>query len=274
MPRVIQPPGGIPVAPNDTALVQVGFNYGLNYPFVSTTPGSANQIFEFLPQGIAYGLGITSDQVVMHALEPYDTTKDLGYITTLALFNLPSDVVNQMAVELHTPVSKLYQHPNPSVQTLMGMINPSFAVLAGQPLDGTRPTNADPAATTSATANDGGAPLGGDSGMSMPVKTTSVGIGLGVAAGAVVYGAAMVYIARRYKQRKSRHQRASSVPTTEYGYASGGAGAWMSGARGPGRGSGGRDSRNSGNSGSSNGRSVRTQQISAPVMSENSLGWN
>ncbi|KAK5131510.1 hypothetical protein LTR16_000699, partial [Cryomyces antarcticus] len=78
MPRIIQPPGGIPATPRNTTLVQVGFGYPLNYPFVVSTAGSANQIFTYLPQGIAYGLGLPNDQVTMHALQPFDTTKTLG----------------------------------------------------------------------------------------------------------------------------------------------------------------------------------------------------
>ncbi|KAK5141256.1 hypothetical protein LTR04_002673 [Oleoguttula sp. CCFEE 6159] len=271
MPRIIQPPGGIPATPRNTTLVQVGFGYPLNYPFVVSTAGSANQIFTYLPQGIAYGLGLPNDQVTMHALQPFDTTKTLGYITTLALAYIPSDMVSQLTLDLHTPVSNLYSNPDPSIKTLMSMINPSFAVLSGASLDGGDASAAsNPALATSASVADG-APIGGDSGNSAPVKGTSVGIGVGVVAGAAVYGAAMFLVARRYKKRRQRHQRTPSVPARRGMSQVGGlgGGAFMSGGRG------GRVSPGSRYSdGSSNGRSVRDQGISAPVMAENSLGWN
>lgn len=105
-----------------------------------------------------------------------------------------------------------------------------------------------------------------------------MGIGVGAVAGAAVYAAAMVYVARRYRQkRKNLHNRASSIPTAgEMSQTPGGGmgGYFMSGANG-GRGSpngGGRGSRQS--AGSSNNRSVREQGISHPIMAENSLGWN
>lgn len=267
----------MPEPPSNGSLVQVGFNYGLNYGFVASNPTAISQIFAFLPQGIAYGLSIDPQHVKMNALMPYDTSKDLGYMTTLAQAYIPSDMVNQLQLDVHTPVSNLYGNPSASIRTLMSMVNPSLPIQPGSSLDGGATSADNPAATTSASAGDG-APIGGDSGSSQPVRGTSVGIGVGACAGAAIYAAAMVYVARRYKKKRSRHQRASSVPQPEmsqYGSVGGGMGGYfMSGANGrhsdtP---SNARGSRNS--AGSSNNRSVREQGISAPVMSENSLGWN
>jgi len=266
----------MPQAPKNTTLVQVGFLYGLNYPFVSTTKGSASQIFQYLPAGVAHGLGLEEREITMHALEPYDTTRDLGYITTLALFYIPTDMVNQLSVDLHTPVSPIYNNPGASVKQLMSYVNPTIPLVAGQPLDGSG-TSGDSASPTGTGTADDGAPFSDDSNQSAPVKTTSVAIGISAAAGAVLYGAAMVFVARRYKARRSRHQRSSSMPSsgsrspTGYSSGAGAGGAWMSGARGGLTG----DQRDShGSRGSSNGRSARTAGISAPVMAENSLGWN
>lgn len=268
----------MPAKPSNTTLIQVGFNYSLNYPFVVSTPGSANQIFDYLPAGIAYGLGVSQSDVVMYGLTPYDTTTDLGYITTLAMAYVPAGSVDQLQLDVHTPVATLYNNPTAPVRVLLSMVNPSIPILPGSTIDGSSSSSSsNPSDATTENAGNG-APLGGDSSASSTVKGSSVGIGVGAVAGAAVYAAAMVYLARRYRAKRQgkRHQRALSVPTAERGPMSqrnsAGMGAYfMSGGRGRYSGSP-RGSRNSG--GSSNSRSVREAGISAPVMAENSLGWN
>jgi len=266
----------MPSAPANTTLVQLGFNYGLNYPFVVRSENTTSQIFAYMPQGIAHGLGISKDQVLMNALMPFDTSDSLGYITTLAQAYIPSGLVNTLQLGLHSPMGDLYANPDTPVKTLMSMVNPTIPLIPGAALDGSSSASAyNPAGTTSASAGDG-APIGGDSGSSSPVRGTSVGIGVGAVAGAAVYAAAMVYIARRYRQKRQNHQRARSVPTAgDMSQVAGGGmgGYFMSGANGRSSPqSGGRDSQHS--AGSSNGRSVREQGISNPIMAENSLGWN
>lgn len=256
-----------------------------------TTDNSASQIFAYLPSGLAYALNIEKEQVVMNGLMPYDTTKKLNYITTLAQAYIPSDMVEQLTMALHTQVSPAYSNPDPTVNQLMNMINPTIPILPGANMD----DGSTPGPSTygtqegSDTGNSGGgAPIGGDSGSSQKVQGTSVGIGVGAVAGAAVYAAAMVYVARRYRRKRRSHQRASSVgshgemtqrsPGTPGTLTGGMGGYFMSsanGQRGSGSSSGGRGGRGSRNSaGSSNNRSVRDQGISAPIMAENSLGWN
>jgi hypothetical protein len=169
---MIQPPGGIPQAPSNGTLIQIGFSYALNYGFVAGSSTAISQIFAFLPQGIAFGLGIDVEHVKMNALMPYDTSNELGYMTTLAQAYIPSDLVDQLQLDLHTPVSNLYGNPVSSVRTLMSMVNPSLPVQPGASLDGTISHEKNPAATTSAAAGDG-APIGGDSGSSQPVAPAS-----------------------------------------------------------------------------------------------------
>lgn len=234
----------------------------------------------------------------MNGLMPYDTTKSLNYITTLAQAYIPGDLVNTLQMDLHTQVSRAYDNPNEAVRMLMTMINPTIPILPGANMD--TPGQGGPKSYGPGSDSDGeddsandGTPIGGDSGSSQKIKGTSVGIGVGAVAGAAVYAAAMVYVARRYRNKRKSHKRASSVGThgemTERspgtpGTLTGGMGGYfVSGANGRGSGttrgsgirgsgSGGRGSRNS--AGSSNNRSVRDQGISAPVMAENSLGWN
>ena len=247
---------------------------------------SAKQIFQFLPEGIAYGLNITVDEVVMQTLQPYDTMSTLGYVTTLAKAYIPSSFVDQLSLAILTPSNILYHNPNPSVYTLVNTINPAFPILPGGDLGGSNPSTGvgSPTSTVSAIVS-AGAPLGGGSDNTSSIKGTSVGIGVGVVAGAAVYGAAMFFVAQRYKKRRSLHRRSSSIiDTTSMAQShseimAGTGAALMSGGRaqsggdyndGYGYGYSGRNSRGSGRSGVSSGR----QQISAPVMAENSLGWN
>lgn len=223
----------------------------------------------------------------MNALMPYDTTSSLNFITTLAQAYIPSDMVSQLQLDLHTQMSKAYSNPDAPVHTLMSMINPTIPILPGANLDqGYGTPSKNPGAAATGSSGDG-APIGGDSGSSQSVNGASVGIGIGAVAGAAVYAAAMVYVARRYRKKRASHKRASSVQATgdmiqrSPATLSGGMGGYlMSGANGirggPSRqssyGSGGRNSRQSNNS--SNNRSVREQGISAPISHGNSLGWD
>lgn len=221
----------------------------------------------------------------MQTLQPYDTTATLGYVTTLAMAFIPTSYVNDLSLDIHTPPSLLYRHPDLIINTLMNKINPSFPILAGGDIGGSSPGTGtgSPTSTVSAIISEG-APLGGADNSSS-IKGTSVGIGVAVVAGAAVYGAAMFFVAQRYKKRRQLHRRSSSIIDTSSMAQShseivtGAGAALMSGGRGAsagdygdgyGYGYSGRNSRGSGHTGGSSGR----QQISAPVMAENSLGWN
>jgi hypothetical protein len=259
MPKVIQPPGGKPVKPTNTTLIQLGFYHELNYQFVSTNSGSASQMFDLVPKGLADGLG--GVDIKMQSLQPYDTSKTMGYITTLALLYVPSGMIDQLSVDLHTPNSGLYQNTDPTVATLMSFVNPSIPLLAGQAIGDGSGGSGTSSPTTAPGASNGANPFGPDAANGEPVRTSAAAIAAPLAAGALAYGAAMILVARRYKKKRQSHRRSSSVLSGGDGY--------MSGAQ-----SAPANSRDSRGSGGTSGRSIRTQQISAPVMSENSLGWN
>lgn len=277
LPGVITPEGGVPREPANSTLIQIGFTYALNYPFVVSNTISVAQIFNYFPQGIAHGLEITDNKVTMHTLKPYDTTKELGYVTTLALAFVPTDLVTKLELALHTPAGKLYSPPDDSTRQLMSLINPTFPLTANQPPPGSNPGMGGSGSGSNEAGADGS--LFGGAPQNKTVSGKTIGIGLAVAAGAAAYGAAMFFVARRYRQRKQRHQRVSSVTDNDHAMPHGAlmTGALMSGGQNtptyggimtPGDG---RDSRGSGRSG---GTSARNQQISAPMMAENSLGWN
>lgn len=271
---MVQAPTPGPRPAGEIPLNQIAFNWWLNYEFV-LKHDQGRQIFHYLPIAIADSLNIPVSDVKMLGIRAFDTNAWLNYTTTLAIFQIAPDLREKLRSQITAPNSEFYNNKNDTVNQLTVLINPAISMdtgrLPGDP-SGTRPGT--PGATsTDGTVTNGGGVMGGDVGKSEPVNATSAGIATGAVMGAIAYGAAMFFVARRYRNRRMRHQRASSVPSTSrYTYGSLGGGAFMSGGRGPGRFTpSGRDSRGSS---SSNGRSIRTQQISAPVMAENSLGWN
>jgi hypothetical protein len=230
---------------------------------------SISQIFLYVPQGVAYGLEIPNGEVVMDSLRPYNLGSGAEYVTTLALAYVPEDMVNLLSLELHNRNSRLYNNPDESVNTIMSMLDPTIPLDAGQGL-GVLPTDGDGSDDGQNNSDDAAGP-GGSGGSSSAVRPSSIGIGVGVVCGAAVCGAGMFFVSRRYRNKIREHRRSSSVSEGEYRDSPHDS-AMMSGARDDGYGSttpyaGGRISQTSGGS-------ARTQMISAPVMAENSLGWN
>jgi hypothetical protein len=274
VPRVITPETGVPVQPDNATLIQLAFKEPLHYEFVVESQLARDQIFTYIPRGVSYGLNMSTSKTVMNYLQPYNTLAKLHYITTLAMAWIPSDEVDALANSLLVSNSLLWENPDPSVRTLISMIDPSVPLIAGQGLaPGGTPIDANSNGSDNDNENENDAP-GSDNGSS-GVKPSSVGIAVGAVCGAAVYGAAMFMVARRYKKRKAMHQRASSVQTDETPRP-GENSTLMAGARNS-YGSrmpnnNGRGSRNSDRS-DETGRSGRTY-ISPPVMAENSLGWN
>lgn len=271
-----------PSVPESMFLGQIAFDYGLNYNFVASSGGSG-QIFAYLRQAIAQAVGVKEEDVINYGLRAADTTQYKGWVTTLAVFMIPKDKNTTLEVQLGQPASNFYHNvdasgnPNAVVNQLTALVDPTWPLPYGKLPDGTSSpsTNQNNANPSESDASGHGGALPGDTTGSRKINPTSAGIATGAVLAAVAYGAAMFFVARRYRNKKAAHRRSSSVPSTSrYTYGSVGGGNWMSGARNgrltptvPG-------SRGSRGSSSSNGRSIRTQQISAPVMAENSLGWN
>jgi hypothetical protein len=276
IPQVISNPNTTVAKPEDSTLVQLGFQYALNYIFVVQNPKAAAQIFQFLPLGLANGLALDPSEVFMQSLLPLDTTSELGFITTIALAYIPSSMYNTLALELHLPQSALYTNDDTSVNTLMNYLNVAVPLTPGSTLGNSATGTGSGASATSSTASGNNNAVFNTPNQNTSAKTTgtTAAIVAGGVGAAAAYGAAMFLIARRYKKRKLSHRRSSSVLNPAEMRQSGspallgGAGAFMSGGRTtPGHD---RNSRGSGRTGNS----ARTQQISAPMMAENSLGWN
>ena len=277
VPQILYQNGGPGSQPPNTRMVYIAFRYPLNYLFVYNHTVSQQQIFYYIPLGIRYGLEIEASQITMQSLRAWDTYEDVGYVTTLALAWIPEGLVDNLGLLVSTPVSRFYRNPDNSTAFLLSMINNAIPITGANGTDGASTVfgNIPPDSTS---AKNAGAPIGGDIGNSEHVRASSVGIGVGVACGAAAYGAAMFFVARRYKKRRQSHMRSPSMfssPVMSHAGPDAGAGAaLMSGAMGERNPSPYYDhddragSRGSGRSGSSR------HQISAPVMAENSLGWN
>jgi hypothetical protein len=251
-------------------LVQFGFNKALSWETVATSANWADQIYYYTPIGVAYALNDATSEIVNYWLGSYDTKATLGYDTTLIKFFIPADQLDTLNALRLLPSSDLYKQPNTpndaptydqeSIVNLFSMLNTDIPLVAQQPA-GTTPSSTSSTTgsgnTTGGNDDSGSNPGDGSAGTSNNVRASSVGIGVGAAAGAAAYAGVMFYVARRYRKRKQLHARSPSVTTASMSEV-GGASMFAQGAR---------ISHNSGRSG-------RTAMISAPVMSENSLGWN
>jgi hypothetical protein len=274
MPKVVTNPNGIVVQPENTTLVQIGFDCSLNYAFVLGNSQSSAQIFAWLRPGVVDGLSVNSSKVVIHSLIPLPIA---GCVTTVAQTFIPMNMVDTMGLILSVPSSPLYNNNNATIAQLMDKINPAVPLIPGGTVPGVSTGTDSGAAATStvATSNNGLDGTNGQSSQSSKAAGTTAGVAVAAVGASVAYGAAMFLVARRYKRKKQSHRRSSSVVGPEMRYSGspqtllgGGAGAFMSGGRSsPGND---RNSRGSGRTGNS----ARTQQISAPMMAENSLGWN
>jgi hypothetical protein len=219
---------------------------------------AVNQMFAYLPEGLEGGINAT---VRMQSLQPLNTLKTDGFVTCMAYFLCPKSKVNTLALQLHTPNSPLYNNSNPQVATMMKLINPMYPLL----VDGSMGSYPSSAATNPAVAPGqpaAGSPFGTDTLSHQEVSRTSSYVAVPVVAGAFMYASAMMIVARRYRQKRRQTHLLENSPIQEP--------AWMTG----GQGMAGNNSRDSHGSANVSGRSIRSQPISAPVMAQNSLGWN
>jgi hypothetical protein len=264
LPGSITPSNEVTEAPSDSTLLQLGFNGQLPWSFVATTPLSSSQIFNYTPQAIENALPTLAakDYPVMFSLEPYYNWQATGYNATLAIFYFPRDKVEALRALKVNPNSALYNQASESIQSLMTMVDPTIPL----EFSGNYPSSGGGSSSGNTDSgnndgSDGGSNNNSDgSASSSKTKASSVGIGVGVVAGAAAYGAGMFWVARRYRKRKQLHQRSSS--TVEQMSQGGSAAGSVFAA-------GGRTSPSQNSRGT-----ARSQMISAPVMAENSLGWN
>ena len=261
--------------PEGSVQIQIGFDYPLNYNHVAKNPIAAAQIFKYLPQALAFAGGFKLDKVMVSMLVPYDTRQKWGYVTTIAKVYYPEALVDTLKMDLLQPNSDLYNNANNLVNDLTADINPNIDIW-GHIRDEDGGKNDDD--KNDKGSNHDAVDSGDNSGSSSKSQATTAGIAVGALGLSVMYGAAMFIVARRYKRKRQGHRRSSSISgseaSSEMQYSGTGSPAMMGGAllsqdTSNYGGAGGRDSHGSGNN-----TSARTANISAPVATENSLGWN
>lgn len=283
-PKVISPGENKPI-PQGFELIQIGFKFPLNYLFVSSNPVAAAQIAKYLPIALANASSISIDKIQVNKLVAYDSNSTWGYFTTIAMVTYPSKQEEQdkLAMDLRLPQSAIYNNEDPLVRNLTAQINPNIGIHGeltnggppGGRIGGGGGGGSNGGANGNGNNND--AFGSGNNDQSSKQKATTAGIAVGALGLSVMYGAAMFIVARRYKRKRQGHRRSSSVTgsqtSSDMQYHSNGSPAMMGGGLlsrdvSTYDGVGGRDSHASG------GHSARTANISAPVATENSLGWN
>jgi hypothetical protein len=237
-------------------LLQIGFDGSLPWSFVATTPLSSSQIFEYIPQALKHALPYWGAKAEMFALEPYYNWQKTGYNATLAIFYFPREGYQKLKSQKNNPNSLLYtEEQSATVKALMSMIDSTIPLdfTGNWPSDdgdsSSGSSGSDGSSSSGSNSSDGSDDSNDGTSSSSKGSASSAGIAVGAVAGAAAYGAAMFWVARRYRKRKQLHQRSSSVDQMSQGSSVAGAGNRVSGSQ-------------------------RSQMISAPVMAENSLGWN
>jgi hypothetical protein len=260
IPKVIIPTDGIPSEPENSTLVRIGFLEALNYPFVVQHSVTVAQIFQTLPLAGGSALKLPTSEFITQSLQPYAMAH---YTATVAMLWIPTDQVETLQVQLLSYNSPLYSQTDATAQQLVDLIDDTIPLLA----DGGTPASAggatgssnQPLSTNPVTGAGSGSLDNSGSGGSGSTSSTGkqVAIGVGAAAAAIGYAALMFFGAKRFRRKSTEaqldrrhHSRVSSItgeraPSPFYqSYRS---------SRG------------------SSGRAIKGQNISAPLMTENSL---
>lgn len=102
----------------------------MDYELVFDHPIVQQNIFKYLPIGLANSLQISTENVTMQALQAYDTTAtNLGYATTLAAVWIPSNLVDTLRGQLADKNNSIYHNPDPGVNMIMSFLLPSVPSL-------------------------------------------------------------------------------------------------------------------------------------------------
>lgn len=259
VPVIILPPDATATADpdiNSVSLVQIGFKSALNYPFVVSHSLAAAQIFSFLPTGIATGIGATLASITVRALLPY-IQEGQDYITTVAHLDIPTENVVALAMSLTNSSSKLYTGQSfESVTDLMALINPYIPLLISSANSQSTTFESsyyleNQMSNTVATSNGDKISISqlekelSSTAGSLDTETietspnaATIAILFGVTAGALIF-LGLIYMSRMRKSKHLKHQRSNSLMAE-----------------------------------SDISSSVPRSQISAPLTSQNSLGWN
>jgi hypothetical protein len=260
IPKIIIPADGIPSEPKNSTLVRIGFLEALNYPFVVQHSVTVAQILQTLPLAVGCGLNLPTSKLVTQSLQPYGMSY---YTATVAMLWIPTDQVETLQVHLLTYNSPLYTQTDATAQQLVDLIDDTIPLLA----DGTTVSTGgatgssnQPLSTNAASGSGSGSlDSSGSTGGSGSTSSTGkqVAIGVGAAAAAIGYAALMFFGAKRFRRQSTQaqldrrhHSRVSSI-TGERASSP-----FFQSYR---------------SSRGSSGRAIKGQNISAPLMTDNSL---
>ncbi|RPA84023.1 hypothetical protein BJ508DRAFT_46888 [Ascobolus immersus RN42] len=197
---------------NDSVLVRLAFDYSLNYEWLQKESRAVYQILDYLPQGLAYGMGIkNSTNITIRAIQPYDRQRNLGYIVALVYVFIPGDGLEELEDQIPRAGSQLYAHPDESVRELMSFVDPKIPLvstleigLEDGPDELEGPGNlGDAGSTLEDSASKRKQDTGGNNS-----KIKVIGAAVGAGLGAMFIGALIMYVIlrRRYKSRKQQSE--------------------------------------------------------------------
>lgn len=166
LPSVILP-GSSNSSSADSNLIQLGFLSQLNYVFVAQHLQAAAQIFQILPDALTQGT-VTRSAVEITKLVPYDRLATTGYIATIAKLYYPKALVDQLQRDILNPNSDIYTRGGDVERNLTALIDPTIKI----------------------TDDNGGIGCASATCDTNSAETASSSKGKGIAAGAVVGGAA------------------------------------------------------------------------------------
>ncbi|CCG80949.1 Putative uncharacterized protein [Taphrina deformans PYCC 5710] len=203
LPAAIAPAAGIIMPNSSQTIVQVGFLDSLNYPFVVSNALATAQILAYTPKAVAYALGLPQSGILANSLRPYNKP---DYVATVAYLVIPSADLSQLEELWNNTNSVLYNQLDPSLQSLVVLIDRSIPLLLSSSR-GSTTTNAGNtasggAASDASTARYGSLADTGPSSGTTSSTTRIVGIGVGSAAAAGMYAGAMFLVARRHRSRR------------------------------------------------------------------------
>ncbi|KAI5282646.1 hypothetical protein KEM54_002666 [Ascosphaera aggregata] len=227
VPDQITPPTPVPSA-KGAVLIQIGFKPRfLPYYWIARNSDSINQIAKYVPLNLAEALNIPVTDTPFVAIDEWKE-----YHMALVRCYIPGDKLHNLSGQLHSFASPLFNSKEPPARALFQYVDPNVPLIPGE--GGTPPVETTDSSFVMGPSKSGGGRSGSDgygnsnnngggdsidsntngpagSGSSSQIHPRSVGIGLGVVAGAAVYGAAMFWIARRRRQGKNGDAAAAAA---------------------------------------------------------------
>ncbi|OAA37881.1 hypothetical protein NOR_06958 [Metarhizium rileyi] len=284
IPKAIIQGDGQGSVPTGSVAIHIGFKKARDYISVANNSTAYQEIFDCLPQILSDATNnrIDVSRLAVYRLAPYNTQATRGYFTTLALLNYPTDFLEELKKNMKIFASQSYQNKDPRLFAVANDIDSSIPLTGELNDEGSSGSGGGAGSGKNGNSNNNNKNndafgSGNQGNQSSKQKATAAGMAMAAVGVSAICGAAMFIVARRYKRKRQGHRRTSSITSSQDGpemrFNRNSSPALMGGAllshdASTYGGTGGRDSHASG------GNSARTANISAPVATENSLGWN